>query len=315
MNDSLRTALTLQVTLSRAYELARAGDLEAAGRMLDELGTELENSAPALDLRARVHAQRGELERADRCWAKVQQLVPADPDAAEGRRVLEQISAGRRPHRPVLHTGWLAAGGVGLVVTALVVGTAWLVPVGIGRLNDWVDDREERVTASARQARTEERRADAAEQRLAQYIEGRASAAARLDRELSAVADELELPGVRVDVRDRDIRVLFEQGVFLYETVPSERSPGLLRTLGGRLATLDVETTVVGHSIPVPGEHNSGGSELAQHRAQVAAGYLAEGGGSPLTRFSLTVADQGDGPFEDDARNRTVSLLVRPAQP
>lgn len=313
MNDSLRAALHHQLAVSRAYEAARAGDLETAARLLDELDP-AGSSTEALDLRARVHAQRGDLDGADRCWAAVQEQVPDDPDAAEGRRTIARIRrGGRRRARPLLHTGWLAAGAAGLTVTALVVGVGWLVPVASEGVAGASERWAERVRAEERQARAEERRANQAEQRLTERADARASAAARRNEALSAIAGSLDLPGVRVRQQDRVVRVLFEEGVFLYDTVPSDRSPTLLRRVGGRLAELDVATTVVGHSIPVPGQESSGGSPLAQQRAQVAAGYLAEGGDLPLTAFTLAVADQTDGPFDDPARNRTVTLVIEPA--
>ncbi|MFB7701694.1 hypothetical protein ACFC0H_07320, partial [Streptomyces niveus] len=106
-------ALHLQLAVSRAHSAARAGDLDLAARLLDELG-ELDGPGEpgepggvgratvvaALNLRAKVHAQRGELPEADACWSRVEALAPDDPDAAAGRRRLAEIGAGRRHARP-----------------------------------------------------------------------------------------------------------------------------------------------------------------------------------------------------------------------
>ena len=67
--------------------------------------------------------------------------------------------------------------------------------------------------------------------------------------------------------------------------------------------------------VAVPGGRTSGGSSVAHGRALRAAQQLADGSGLPLTAFTLVSADQADGPFPDAARNRTVSLLVTPADP
>ncbi|MFD9870352.1 hypothetical protein ACFWWX_24440, partial [Streptomyces niveus] len=109
-------ALSLQLALSRAHSAARAGDLDLAARLLDELDgldgpdafSDRATVLAALNLRAKVHAQRGELTEADACWSRVEAIAPGDPDAAAGRRTLAKIAAGRRHARPVVHTGRVA---------------------------------------------------------------------------------------------------------------------------------------------------------------------------------------------------------------
>lgn len=295
MSASLRETLLV----SRAAALARSGSLDAAAEVLGEVGT----SASALDLLARVHAQRGDFAAADECWGRAG-LAESAPE----RLTAQAILAGKRRARPLVHSGWLAV-GVAVVAIALVAGGGgWLasslprarpapvaatvtvsVPVS-------VPAPAERPTASAAELAAVVRQAE----ELARQVV------------LDDVARRLAMPGVRVERRRSDVRVLFDRGVFWRDAELRSGSGDLLLTLGRRLRSLPVSTTVVGHSVTVPGGASHGGSEVALRRAQVAAGYLADGGGLPLTAFTLVSADQSAGPFPERSRNRTVTLLIRP---
>ncbi|MDQ3402537.1 MAG: hypothetical protein M3548_03970, partial [Actinomycetota bacterium] len=62
------TALAAELGLAEAADAARAGDYLAALRVL----AQLDQDDPArLDLLARVHAQRGDLDAADETWARL----------------------------------------------------------------------------------------------------------------------------------------------------------------------------------------------------------------------------------------------------
>lgn len=297
----------IELTLYRARSAARTGDLAEAARLLDGLGAE-PPSVDVLDLRARVHAQRGELSDADRCWARVQELTPDDPAAAAGRALIEKIRAGRRRPRPVVITARAATAAV-LVCTVAAGGIAWSTT---GR-----PDQHPASTADERQPGPREaRRAEALAERLAEIEEERTAAAAHRTRSLDAIAEALAMPGVVVHRRADEVQVVFESGLFGGDsTVVRQKSGALLRELGRRLAGLSARTTVIGHAVAVPGGPTSGGSPFALERAAAAAALLAEGGRLPLTAFSLATADQAAGPFPDAPRNRTVTLLLTPAEP
>ncbi|HEY6424866.1 MAG TPA: hypothetical protein VIY28_16825 [Pseudonocardiaceae bacterium] len=157
MNDTLGAELIA----ARACSAARGGDLDGAERLLRDLDATADPSAAHLDLLARVHAQRGNIADADECWARVQASDPDNPAAAAGRKLISEISAGRRRARPVLRSG-----RVGLIAAcAVVVGAAIWVggliadgvasPAGLGPGGD--------IAA----ARSQTRRADALAQQLA----------------------------------------------------------------------------------------------------------------------------------------------------
>jgi len=308
MGMTAETELQVQLALYRARVAAREGKLEEALRLLDGVDGE-QSSVAVLDLRARLHAQRGEFAEADRCWARVQELAPDDRGAVEGRRMVEEILAGRRRGRPLVTAGRAV---VAVVACAVLAGGAVVVFSGQPDLG-----AAPPVAGGTRVPQEDEnaRRVRALEDRLAAIDAERAAAAGRRAQALDAIAEKLAMPGVRVERRDGEVRVLVEQGVFGPDsTVPSRQGRVVLLELGRRLAELDARTTVVGYAVAVPGGPVSGGSLVALDRAQAAAGLLAEGGGLPLTAFTLVSGDQQDAPFPDTARNRTVTLLVAPAQ-
>ncbi|WP_381795963.1 hypothetical protein [Streptomyces niveus] len=340
-------ALSLQLAVSRAHSAARTGDLDLAARLLDELGElgelgELagpDAGAPhatvlaALNLRAKVHAQRGELTEADACWSRVEAIAPDDPDAAAGRRTLAKIAAGRRHARPVVHTGRVAVFAAALAGAALIGGGGWLLANGgdDGDGDRQSSDSVAEADSGSERLREESRRADALRERLEALEAGDTAAAARRDSTLDAVAKRLAMPGVEIRRHADDVQLVFSTGVFPYDSVIGPQGASALTEIGRRLADLEsdpgagagggtgVETTVVGHSVAVPGGAPSGGSVVALNRARVAAQYLAQDSDLRLTDFRLVSADQRRGPFpatEANApRNRTVTLLITPKVP
>jgi hypothetical protein len=312
MSDQVRAVLAAQLTVSRAQSAARAGDLDRAAQLLDGLDAESVTTA-TLDLRAKVHAQRGELTEADQCWAKVQALAPADPDAAAGRSAVQEIIAGRRRARPLVHARRVAVALAALGVVS-AGGLAWTA-IDTGDRPSDAADLAARMRAEARRADSLEERVTTMESQRAAEEEERAAAQTHLAGTLASVAEGLRLPGVLVETRATDVRVVFEQGLFLRGTEITLEGVALLTELGHRLAAMDVHTTVVGHAVAVAGGRTNGGSVVALGRAQLSAGYLADGGSLPLTAFTLASADQTQGPFPDPARNRTVTLVITPVQP
>jgi hypothetical protein len=292
------SSVTARLTVLRALAAARAGDLDEAARLLD--GVAPGADAPTvLDLRARVHAQRGELAEADACWARVQELRPDDTGAAAGRRTIAEVRSGRRRPRPVLHPARTAlAAAVAAVV--LAGGAVVLVPPGEGS----------GTTTATGRTRQEAGRAESPERRLASLHAAREAAAAREDAALDEAARRLAMPGVRVERRAHDVRLLFEEGLFPEGTVLGPGAARLLGEVGRALRGLGVHTTVVGHSVLVPGGRPGGGSPMALARAQAAVDHLAAGARQPLTAFRLASGDQRSGPYRDAARNRTVSLVL-----
>lgn len=335
-------ALNLQLAVNRAYSAARAGDLDLAARLLDgldglnELGERDALDGPdgldagratvvaALNLRAKVHAQRGELPEADACWSRVEALAPDDPEAAAGRRTLAKIAAGRRHARPVVHTGRVAVIVGALVGAGLIGGGGWLFVNADGDGGRASGSVAEADSGSER-LREESRRADELKARLAAIEDGFTADAEQRDSTLDEVAKRLAMPGVEIRRHAEDVQLVFRTGVFPYDSVIGPEGAEALTEIGRRLADLGggegtaVETTVVGHSVAVPGGAPSGGSVVALNRARVAAQYLAQDSGLRLTDFRLVSADQRRGPFPaTDAnapRNRTVTLLVTPKGP
>lgn len=303
VSDTLHSATGLARAVGRARSAARAGDLDEASRLLDEAGAAGSDSVGVLDVLARVHAQRGDLAEADRCWARVLVLEPDDADAAEGRRIIDAVVAGRRRARPLVTTGRAVVAAVVVVVAALVTGIA-LLGTGVG-------DRPSMTVADQARLQEETGRANALQARLTSLdVERRAAAEARA-RDLDAIVATLSMPGVIVQRRADDVQVVFEEGLFTRDTEISREGAALLVTIGRRLAGADVRTTVVGHTVAVPGGRTAGGSVVALARAQVAVDYLSRGG-LPVTAFTLVSAEQAQGPFPDAPRNRTVTLQVDP---
>ncbi|MEU8635391.1 hypothetical protein AB0C38_24780 [Amycolatopsis sp. NPDC048633] len=115
----MTACLRAGLRVAEAASLARSGDLAAAAAVLADAEA-AEHARPAeLDLLARIHAQRGDFEKADLCWARIQATDPEHAGAADGRALIAAIRARRRRARPLLRP---VAGLI--VVASLLVATA-----------------------------------------------------------------------------------------------------------------------------------------------------------------------------------------------
>jgi hypothetical protein len=283
--------------VARARTAARAGDLDTALRLLQETG---HRDPQALDLLARVHAQRGELERADECWAQVQRDVPGDPAAAAGRSLIAQIRDGRRRARPRVTTG------------RKLVALLCLFAVGATALVIWAAQEPAPAARTPRERTPGElaaaRRADVL---AAQLAAQRARAAAQQRAESARVAkmaEALNVRGVTARANPRSVRLWFKKGLFSTGDRLTADGAAVLDAVGERLAGQNARVHVVGY-VAV----GRGGSALSLLRALVAARVLSAGSGTPLSAF--TTAAGARVPFKETDRSRTVMLIVTPRLP
>ncbi|WP_307180016.1 tetratricopeptide repeat protein [Streptomyces africanus] len=278
--------------VSRARGLARAGELEGALRLLREAeATELGGHRDVLDLRARVHAQRGETAEAAECWRRVLARHPDDPAAGAGLTRLGRTGPVAALGRHRARTALVAAACVTAVVAGVLTALDGPRPARAG--TDRAAGGRQSPGASARAGGgQDEDQADA--------------------RRAAALADDLRAPGLRVTAHGESVEVVFTQGLFSEGAQLTPAGARHLALLGERLAGRHLSVTVHGHAATVPGAPRSGGSVVALWRALVAARELGAASGQPLTAFTTDSADQRDAPYPDPARNRTVTLVIAP---
>jgi flagellar motor protein MotB len=108
----------LEIGVFQATDLARAGDYAGAERVLDGFP----DAPAALDLRARIHAQRGQLAEAAAAWRALCDQRPDDVDARAGLVRVHSLQRGGYPGRRVGRMALFALGlafGVTMAVGAL----------------------------------------------------------------------------------------------------------------------------------------------------------------------------------------------------
>ncbi|GAA3867399.1 tetratricopeptide repeat protein [Streptomyces sedi] len=296
--DPLRVALRV----SRARRAARAGDIEEALRVLDGAPA-FADHPDVLDLRARLHAQRGEFDEAAACWRRVLTRRPDDPDARAGLARVARLT-GRGP-RAVLGRHRARTAGV-LALSAVAAALA----VGGTLLTGSETEGETPIAAPTEPDRDDgdggdpgpTAEADAASQAAAE----RAAAARELARQLAG-------QGLRVTAEGAAVEVAFTEVVFAEADQLTPGGAERLAALGAALATHtdpDARVEILGHAAAVPGAPDSGGSVLALWRALVAARELSDAADRPIATFTTGSADQRDAPFDDTALNRTVTVVI-----
>jgi len=279
-------AAVREITLAQARTLARHGRYLEAERLLRDLVDGGGPEAIALDLLARVYAQQGRLEEADRCWAEAERLAPGSPEIAAGRRRIAALR-GSGPRRT-------AAGPPARAVASLV---ALLVAVLIvALLADIRDEVRDRPAAAPPPVPSPTATADPLPE-----------LAARLG----------ELRGVRVERLPGELVVTFSRGVFRSGATLSGSGRAVLEDVGERLRPHAdrITVTVVGHtdSRPVPpGGEFASNTELGLVRATVVRELLRPAAGLPTAALPVSTTGGASPPFPgaDQPRNRTVSLRI-----
>ncbi|TDD32229.1 hypothetical protein E1287_23680 [Actinomadura sp. KC06] len=275
-----------EVTVAQARALARAGRYAEAEELLEG-----EHGAVVLDLKARMYAQQGRLDEADRCWAEVAAISPGDPGAAEGRRRIAQIrAAAASPRRFVLARSAFRLGTAAVVLLAFVMlADVWL-------------DRDE-PGAPAPVPSTPVTSPSPAPDPIA--------------------ALRLKGSGLHVERRAGEIEVTFERGLFRRDAALTPRGRAVLANLGRQLRPYadQVSVTVIGHTdrrAVHPGGGYASNAELGMLRATVVREVLRSSARIPTAQFSIsTLAGllppyPGDG-ASGDPRNRTVSVRISAA--
>jgi nucleoid-associated protein YgaU len=112
----LAATLTEQALLARATELARAGDYAQADGLLDKLAVGGRESAPALDLAARMAAQRGRLAQARAVWRRALELAPGEEAYRTALQRVEAVSSNKLLGLWLRTHSWR-----GVIIAAIVV--------------------------------------------------------------------------------------------------------------------------------------------------------------------------------------------------
>lgn len=306
----MSTELTATSALANAAELARNGEYAEAEKVLRELGGRESGDPAVLDLLARIHAQRGELFDADECWALALRLDADFAPARAGRQRIAALVARRL--RP-------GAGRVALIVALAAVAVVGAGVAG-GLLTTERPGPDPTVLAELDDVQSSQR---AQAERLDDIGE-------RLDQEVlrqQRVLDDLTAalagnPALAARVDTGAVVVAFPTGVFSTGVRLSDSGSAALADLAVRLGPFvsDVSITVVGHTEDARVSRSSGyasNAELGLARATAAAERMSGAGGVPLSAFALSSSGAANSPFpnttaEDRARNRTVTVVVRP---
>lgn len=301
----LATGLRVECTVARATAKARAGDLDAALRELDRADDPaVTRHRDVTDLRARVHAQRGELEAAERCWRR---LLDEHPDDESAEAALARIRRFRRtgPAAALARARHRGRPAVAVALCAGAVTAAWVLAT--------------QLPSGAREPVSDSLAVPRAGQDVRQEPKeqpGRAAAAAaeaRRAQALDALAQAVRTPGTRVERHEDSVEVVFAQGLFAQGAEPTDAGVAQLTRVGERLAgQRNLRVEVFGHIADVPGAPTGGGSVTSLWRAMTAARVLSDAAGRPLTGFLVASAEQRDAPHDTDAANRTVTVVLTP---
>jgi hypothetical protein len=290
-------AVVSQIKLLRATERAQDGDLDAALVLLSETQPTL----AAIDLRARIELQRGNLENARALWNEILEKAPDYSSAKKGLRALELAASRGR--------AWRRYAPVAVAASFVLAALTFLLPSSVKKAPDTNVVPQSILPLSAAAER-------AASVPAPQRNEPAETTAVE---EPASPPPDIELPAgvtLRLDGHARSYvfdAALFSEGV-RFSAGARERLTALGRALEPHLDTIAIE--LVGHvdSNPEPaGRRFHDNTELALSRANAALGRLVRTTHIPAERLGLRALGEHPGPFEGlshDARNRTIEIRV-----
>jgi hypothetical protein len=292
-------AVVSQIKLLRATARAQDGDLDTALVLL----AQIQPTLAAIDLRARIELQRGNLENARALWNEVLEKAPGYSSAKKGLRALDHAASRGRTWRR--HATVAGAVVIGVAVLAVLLPSSSSVkktpePNAVSPSSLQPSAAVEGAASVAAPAPTELPEIAAVEQRVAALPDIELPAGVTLHSDGAARSYVFEDP-------------LFSEGV-RFSAGARERLTALGRALEPHLDTIAVE--LVGHvdSNPESADrrfHNN--TELALSRASAALGRLVRTTHIPAERLGLRALGEHPGPFTDvsrDSRNRTVEIRV-----
>ena len=308
--------LLRQMTLSRARELAKSSDYEAALVLL----LQMEPTAAALDLRARIEVQRGRYDDACALWKEVLEEAPDHAGAKKGLRDVERAATLRRVLRG------FAAGAVVLAAGGLAFAT--LRSSDEGPVEATMQPAPEpqplqaaQPVATRPQPIAAAKRSITAQAPAATVVSAQAAPQPSAAAHAPAGLPQVALPeGVSRRLDDGVQVYSFDAGLFVEGVafVPGGREQ--ITALGRALAPYgdSIQIELVGYvdTLPVPVEKQfHGNTELALSRANAVLGRIARTTRIPADAVGLRAVGSRLGPASDeqgDPRNRTVEIRVSP---
>ncbi len=283
-------SLLLQIRLSQATVLARAGRYSDAEILLSQLTGEEGTSIPALDLLARIRAQQGRLLDAEGLWRQAWQLDPANEAFKAG---LDRIAG---MQRQPLWIVFLLPLTVGLLVVLAVVLLAWQVK------------REMEALRSPMRDRPVERQPS---------VPHPAAALASLETQIRG-------GGVLVRREPDAVAVIFEAGLFARGKALKPEAAGRLTGFGRKLEPYvgKIAVEVIGYTddrpLPAGGRYRDNFA-LGLGRAVAVVEHLRATSDLPARLFQVRSAGESQAPYANDTpenrlRNRTVVIRISTAR-
>jgi flagellar motor protein MotB len=275
--------LVVQIALSKAIDLARAGRYAQAENLLANLAGGLRDNPSVLDLLARIGAQQGRLSEAESLWQRAIALDPANEAYRAGLRRIAEVHS-RHPMWIVRVLPWLVALAVAVGLTLTARSLARDIVARLAEL-----------------------------ERSVQTLSGGSGAVRPPKLSLAA-------PGISLRTEGNELVTIFDAGLFYRGIVLRPEARTLLTAFGRELAPHvgSISVSVIGHTnnVPMPmGGAYRDNTALGMARAIAVVEHLRVTAGLPSTVFSVRSLGESQAPYPSDtpenrSRNRTVVIRI-----
>lgn len=296
-------SLLNQLTLARARALARAGLYRAAEQLLYAPGKEANSAPEALDLRARILAQQGRFDEAEKLWAQASALEPANA---------AYVNALRRVNKRQRHPALRRATVLTLVLCLSAVALVFAL-------------RRFRAQTGAQPPQEAATQAGKINEPTPSEASGRrqeSSPPASVSPDWQALAVDLDVAGTTQSKDTNGVLIEFDEGLFARGTILKPVARERLAQLGSKLKSRadNISIEIIGLTDDLPLPFNSRYKDnivLGMERARVVYDYLRNSAG--LGSQTLTIGSLGEQTEDGSkitlagrAKRRTVIFRINP---
>ena len=327
IQDQITTILS-QNQLAIAAEYARSGEFALAEDILDSIKDEKLSHA-VLELQAKIKAQQGDYESACNLWREALNENTTCPECIAGLQRAKSILSSKAPKFWVKRL-WA------LILILVRIGLVMYLLVQINQLKSVTPDQYNisPITTVVFQSDDIENKIlglSSQQEKVIEYLEGEQEEINFLSTQIgimSSTATPFPIPtippsiidqisfqtdNVNYLVKDNEIEITFEIGIFLYNWLLSEEGKTVLKSIGTELEQWidDIQIQVIGFTDDTEKEQ----SELSYFRSYKAVEFLSSNCRLSEDTFVIVPTANRLAPYPNDSlsnrlKNRSIMLII-----
>lgn len=315
-----------QLQLEQALSHAQQGQFELAEQTLSNLSAKNDNPI-YLDLLARILARQAKWDQAEQVWERVLTIDPNHANAQAGLLLLRSQRSEPKSLSSLRSFSWILISLVALLFLAFLTVQSYMLNQRVTKLAVEIENINLITMREAEHTQVIENLStvptlpydqlvtkedwENLSSKLANWFE----AARPISTKYPSILDQiwLDLPNAHITRSPNSIKIVFEQGLFLYEQKLSPEGAQILRELSYQLLPFSEMITIEVYGFTDDTESTN--SFLDLQRAVTIVKYLAMTSQFPAAVFNVRSSEGIPSPYPNNnlanrMKNRTAILVI-----